>query len=54
MQRENKNRKKFFKNLDKYPMDKLVNKYCKPRFLDRLIRKIKRVLKKIKQLVSSN
>lgn len=45
--KENKNRNKFFKNLDKYDMNVLCKKYCKGSLKARIINKVKRIVKKI-------
>lgn len=45
---KNPNREKFFNDLDNLEFDKLINKYCKPKFLVRLKRKVVFILKKIK------
>lgn len=45
--KENKNRKKFFKNLDKYEMDVLCKKYCKKSLKIRIVDKTKHIIKKV-------
>jgi coenzyme F420-reducing hydrogenase beta subunit len=42
----NKNREKFFRDLDKYYMETLCEKYCRTSFRNRVIGKIKRKIKK--------
>lgn len=45
---KNPNREKFFNDLDNLEFDKLIKKYCKPKFSVRLKRKVVFILKKIK------
>lgn len=44
--KKNKCRKKFFKNIDNYEMKVLCGKYCESSFKQRLIIKVKKILKK--------
>ena len=49
----NKNRNKFFKNLDKYSVDKLCKKYCEKSLFERIIGKMKRIVKRVLNLFKS-
>ena len=42
-----KNRKKIFRDLEKYDMNILCKKYCSQSFKDKMINKIKRIIKKV-------
>ena len=46
--KKDKNRKKFFENLDSLPFDELVKKYTyKSNMISKIVGKIKRIVKKI-------
>lgn len=44
--KRNKNRDKFFENLDKYDLNRLSKKYCDVNFINKIKYKIKRILKR--------
>jgi histone H3/H4 len=49
--RSNRNRSGFFDELDKIPFDQLVKKYCTEKYLVRVKRKIKTVIRNILEKV---